>query len=243
MNESGAGETSSGLGSASLAECLDRTETQPNTTSPATCASGEGNIGSSPHANPRHVMSPEPSQTLLRIHSMYKNPSVKYTKEETPPQCPRGKNSTLKRNQSLPVCEKERLNQVNQDISSRPSDVPKIYVMNELRSVQFVCEQLRARVDGIEDGADMSDLRESQDNLSTRIRRKRGHVGGESLGACRVRLNRCPAGLARLEDRMRTQDWYHDLSEQESSEETNQMVEGRPRPAAPRRMVMQARVF
>ena len=41
---------------------------------------------------------------------------------------------------------------------------------------------------------------------------------------------------------MRTQNWYHDLSDQESDDEVDQMVEGRPRPAVPRRMVMQARV-
>ena len=48
---------------------------------------------------------------------------------------------------------------------------------------------------------------------------------GESLRECHVHMNQCTADLARLEDRMRTQE----------------MVDGRPRPAAPRRMVMQAR--
>ena len=46
---------------------------------------------------------------------------------------------------------------------------------------------------------------------------------------------------------MRTQEWYHDLCEQESSDEIHQMVDDRPRPAAqrlaaPRRGDMQARV-
>ena len=42
---------------------------------------------------------------------------------------------------------------------------------------------------------------------------------------------------------MRTQAWYHDLSEQESSDETQRRVDGRPKRAAPkRRMIAQARV-
>ena len=84
------------------------------------------------------------------------------------------------------------------------------YVMNELRSVQFACEQLRDRVSGIETSSDMSELRESQANLSNRIRQFKesvnvhhaneslpriirleasvghGHVG-ESLRECHVR--------------------------------------------------------
>ena len=65
---------------------------------------------------------------------------------------------------------------------------------------------------------------------------------GESLRECHIRLNQCTSDLARLENRMRTQDWYHDLSEQESSDEIHQVVEGRPRATTPRCMVMQARV-
>ena len=42
---------------------------------------------------------------------------------------------------------------------------------------------------------------------------------------------------------MSTQDWYRDLSEQESSDETHRMVDSRSRRVAPkRRMVAQARV-
>ena len=54
-NDFGAGETSMGYGSASLAECFDRMGTQPNTTNPATCASGEGNIGHSLYTNPHRI--------------------------------------------------------------------------------------------------------------------------------------------------------------------------------------------
>ena len=63
-NDSGAGGSSRGIGSASLVECLDMTGAQLNTTNPATCASGEGYVGSLPHADPRQAMSRSSSQAL-----------------------------------------------------------------------------------------------------------------------------------------------------------------------------------
>ena len=42
--------------------------------------------------------------------------------------------------------------------------------MSELRSVQFACEQLRDRVNGIEASSDVRELREDQANLSNRVR-------------------------------------------------------------------------
>ena len=56
-----------------------------------------------------------------------------------------------------------------------------------------------------------------------------------------MRVDQCEACLTRLEDRMKTQDWYHDLSEPESSDETHRIVDDRPRRAAPKRAVTQAR--
>ena len=144
--------------------------------------------------------------------------------------------------------------------------------MNELRS-QFVCEQLRTRMDGIEVYTDLSGLRENQDDLSSRIGRfeesvnlhglhhvneslhriirleasvGHGHVSA-SLRECHVRANQCTDNLARLEDRIRAQDGYHDLSEQESSDAIRRMLDGRQRPTAQRRaarnrIFMQARV-
>ena len=55
-------------------------------------------------------------------------------------------------------------------------------------------------------------------------------------------MNQRAANLARLEDQIRTLGWYHDLSEQESDDEVDQMLGDRPRPAPPRCMAMQARV-
>ena len=60
----GAGGSTRAFGSASLTTCLNRMGRQLNTTNPATCASGEGSVGSLPHADPRQVMSPNSSQTL-----------------------------------------------------------------------------------------------------------------------------------------------------------------------------------
>ena len=99
-----------------------------------------------------------------------------------------------------------------QDTSHGPSEAPWIYVMSELRSIQFAFEQLRTRIDDVEASTHVRGLREGQDNLSSRIRRFKesislhhvneslnrivrleasvghGHVS-ESLRECHVRLN------------------------------------------------------
>ena len=73
-----------------------------------------------------------------------------------------------------------------------------------------------------------------------------GGVIGETLREYKVRLDQCTAGLADLDNRARNQEWYHDVSERESSDEIHQAIDRRPRPrrAVPkRRPVMQARVL
>ena len=47
-----------------------------------------------------------------------------------------------------------------------------------------------------------------------------GGVIGDTLRQCQVKLDQCTTSLNDLRERMRTQDWYHDLSEQESDDET-----------------------
>ena len=113
-NDPGAGEASMGYGSASLAECIDRMGTQPNTTSLATCASGEGNIGSSPYTNPRQVMSPKPSQTLpqdpfhgknhlgWKLTSDLMSPPSSVRRRRHQPHGPRGKNFDVKEEPESP---------------------------------------------------------------------------------------------------------------------------------------------
>ena len=51
-----------------------------------------------------------------------------------------------------------------------------------------------------------------------------GGVIGETLRQCQVRLDQYAAGLTDLRERMRTQDWYHDLSEQESDDGIQQIL-------------------
>ena len=66
-----------------------------------------------------------------------------------------------------------------QDTRSRPSEALWTCVMNELRPVQFACEQLRTRMESVEVGADLGEIRENQDVLSCRISRAEESV---SLG-------------------------------------------------------------
>ena len=116
--------------------------------------------------------------------------------------------------------------------------------MNELGSVQHDDAILRSRINGVEALRDVRELREGHEALSTRVNSVEecvnvhhvreftqriilieerigvsGGVIGETLRECQERLNQCTAGLMDLDNRMRTQDWYHDLSEQESSVE------------------------
>ena len=56
-----------------------------------------------------------------------------------------------------------------------------------------------------------------------------GGVIGETLRECQIRLDQCAAGLANLDTRMRNQEWYHDVSERQSSKDIQQIVEGRSR--------------
>ena len=109
-------------------------------------------------------------------------------------------------------------------------------------------ETLRTRVREVEGLHDARGLREGQEALSTRIseieecitvhhvreymRRiilierigNSGGVIGETLRQCQVRLDQYAASLTDLRERMRTQDWYHDLPEQESDDEIQQTL-------------------
>ena len=118
-----------------------------------------------------------------------------------------------------------------QDARSGPSEAPWTWAMNEPRCVQYDAQTLRCRTDGVEALSDIRELRE-------------GRVIGETLRECQVRLVQCTGGLVDLDNRMRTQDWCHDVSEHESSDENHQTADGRPRPrrAAPKLLlVTQAR--
>ena len=49
-----------------------------------------------------------------------------------------------------------------------------------------------------------------------------GGIIGEAIRACNLRLDKHKATMDDFYARIRTQDWYHDLSEQESEEEMQQ---------------------
>ena len=55
-------------------------------------------------------------------------------------------------------------------------------------------------------------------------------------------MDQCVASIESLTNRLRTQTWFHELSDQESEGEIDRMVGERPRPAPPRRGVLRARV-
>ena len=59
----------------------------------------------------------------------------------------------------------------NRDTQENSFQVPWIDVMNELRSVQQSCRQLRTQVEGIASNADASHIVASQEALSRRISR------------------------------------------------------------------------
>ena len=82
-----------------------------------------------------------------------------------------------------------------QDTSSGPSEAPWVYVMSELRSVQFAWEQLRTRMDGVEVSPDVIGLRENQDNLSNRVRRFEESVGLHHVNESLNRIIRVEASV------------------------------------------------
>ena len=55
VSDSGAGRSSKGYGRATLLGCLERLGEQRNPVNPATCASGENNIGNMPQTDLRQV--------------------------------------------------------------------------------------------------------------------------------------------------------------------------------------------
>ena len=60
--------------------------------------------------------------------------------------------------------------------------------------------------------------------LEAQVGGNHGGVLGEAIRACHLRLDNQNATMDDFYARIRTQDWYHDLSEQESEEEIQQAV-------------------
>ena len=100
-NDSGVCETSWGFGRSSLAECLDRMGMQPNTTVPATRASGERNEDTPS----QHESAQEPPRVE---HHLRPELSTKCKEEKHWHQKPRGKNKMSRKNTDHLVWEKGR---------------------------------------------------------------------------------------------------------------------------------------
>ena len=115
--------------------------------------------------------------------------------------------------------------------------------------MQANLETLRTRIGQVADLRDVSGLREGQRSLIARISEVEECVSaqnmrefvrriilietrlgnccgviGEAIRNCIMRLDRHKADLDDLRARMRTQDWYRDLSEQKSDEEMQRML-------------------
>ena len=189
----GVDEIQGGHGSASLRECLGRTEA--HSTSP-TCHSGEGLRDTRPlSADPSQAMNPNLDQTFPQDSATthdppqtdaYHQPKESECKEEgipTPrpeqeqydveeePESPRvGEEGTAQSSQFPQGRSSDPMQEAYyQDTSRGPCEAPWIYAMNELRCLQHSVAQLRKRVDEADDLRDLRGLREGQDDLSNRI--------------------------------------------------------------------------
>ena len=85
-------------------------------------------------------------------------------------------------------------------------------------------------------GCDLYDILENQRALTDRINRLEEGSGQEGAhGSLREYQAKVEVRVDRLTDRVRTQVWYHELSEQESEDEIDRMVGDELRPPPPRR--------
>ena len=113
-----------------------------------------------------------------------------------------------------------------------------IDVVNELRSVQHSYRQLRTQVASVASYTDVSELAARQAALTTRLERieagfstvmqDQDHAA-ETAREYQAKVDTRLARVERVNDRIRAQDWHHDLSEQESDEEIEQMLESAQR--------------
>ena len=136
------------------------------------------------------------------------------------------------------------------DREAAAHEEPVTQIRQELSTIQANLETLRTRLGQVADLRDAHGLREGQRTLTTRIaeveecisvqnlrelmRRitrleaqvggNHGGVLGETIRACHLRLDSQTAVLKELQASIRPRDWYRDLSEQESDEETRQTV-------------------
>ena len=136
----------------------------------------------------------------------------------------------------------------DQDASAH--EEPIAQMRQQMSTMQANLETLRTRVGQIGDLCDAQGLREGQRSLTARLTEVEGctsvqmlrefthrimrleslvggnHGGvlGEATRACHLRLDNQNAMMDEFHARIRTQDWHHDLSEQEGEEEVQPAV-------------------
>ena len=110
----------------------------------------------------------------------------------------------------------------NRDTQENFLRVPWIDIVNELRSVQQSCRQLRIQVEGITSNTDTSDIVARQEALSRRLLRIEDGVStlvqdqdraAETSRECQAKADLRLAQIELVNNRIRTRVWYHDLSD------------------------------
>ena len=136
------------------------------------------------------------------------------------------------------------------DREASAHEEPMEQIRGELSTMQANLETLRTRAGQVADLRDAHGLRRGQRTLTARlgeveecisvqnlrefmhrITRLEAQVGGnhggalgEAIRACHLRLDNQNVLMEEFHARIRARDWYHDLSEQESDEEIQQIV-------------------
>ena len=138
----------------------------------------------------------------------------------------------------------------DQEASARAHEEPVEQLRDRVRTMEHNLETLRTRLTQVADLRDAQGLREGQRALHTRLAvmeectsvqtlrefvtrilrmesllcGEQGGVIGEAIRTCNRRCENHKATMDDFYARIRIQDWYHDLSEQESEEELQQNV-------------------
>ena len=190
---SGVGKFHGGFGSALLEECLDRVAQATNNPS-APCRSGADMGEQSSHmTNPSQVTSPNmeqnPPQHSTSAHDPLpedaaQRPKKRERKEEDLTPNSEQEQVDVKKEPEEnhpPIRSSDPMHNTiwlgrdpmhtpyQLDTSAGTSAAPWIWAMSELRSVQYNLEMLRSRVDRVEALCDMTELREGQKALLTRV--------------------------------------------------------------------------
>ena len=95
----------------------------------------------------------------------------------------------------------------------------RLPILRDAQGLREGQRALTARLTEVEECTSVQTLRE----FMRRAMRLEAQVGGNHR-ACHLRLDNQNAMMDEFHARIRTQDWYHDLSEQESEEEIQQAV-------------------